>query len=246
MPPMPPNHQKLIVTGKNKKASDYGTDMRTIEQWANEGIVRSLHAGSGITLSPSTGVDTGTGITITATGGGGGTSVGYWSMYAGPDENAIELHAFFMGMGNATSGTALGLLQSVIPVFSNATGSDVWVSFGAGWMTKAGVGESVNVLPEFTAPAFTGGPIDLGCEIAASNATFSNYAIFASNPISYTSTEDYQLQTTDFTTQGHAGADLSFVNGSGQSGNGIISAAGGVYWCGISGAFQIPTGTTFT
>jgi len=243
--PMPPNHQKLIVTGKNKKATDYGTDMRTIEQWANEGIVRSLHAGSGITLSPSTGVDTGTGITINSTGGGGGTSVGYFAMYAGPDGNAIELHAFYMGMGGGQVDDALSNLQAQIPVFSNATGTTQWVSFGSGWMTKAGVGESVNVLPEFTAPAFTGGPILVACEIAAGNATMSNYAIFTAG-VSFTSTEDYQFQSTDFATEGHAGADLSLVNGSGQTGVGIVSAAGGVYWGGITGAFQIPTGTTFT
>jgi hypothetical protein len=177
--------------------------------------------------------------------GGGGTSVGYFSMYAGPDVNAIELHAFYMGMGGGQTSDALSELQSQIPVFSNATGSDVWVSFGAGWMTKAGVGESVNVLPEFTAPAFTGGPILVACEIAAGNAAMTNYAIFTAG-VDFTSTEDYQFQTTDFSTEGHAGGDLSFVNGSGQSGIGIVSAAGGVYWGGITGAFQIPDGTTFT
>jgi len=235
----PPNQNKLIITGKGKQGTISGTDARIIEQWAN---AHHLIAGTNITIDNPDAVNP----TINATGGGGGTSVGYFDMLAGPDENGVELHLFFMGMGGGDSGDALGLLESLIPMFSNATGSDVWVSFGSGWMTKAGVGESVNVLPQFTAPAFTGGPIDIGVEIAAGNATFSNYAIFAGNPVSYTTGETYQFQTTDFTVQGNAGADLSFVNGSGQSGNGIISAAGGVYWAGITGAFQIPTGTTFT
>jgi len=241
---MPPNHQKLIVTGKNKQASDYGKDMREIEMWANEGIVRSLHAGSGITLNPTDGVDTGTGITINATGGGGGTSVGYLIMYAGPDDALIPNQVVWTGIGGNPEGSGIDL-QSFIPLFSNATGSDVLIAFGSGWLAKVAASDSAALLPEFTAPTFTGGPIIISCEINAANAAFNQFAMYQNGGISFTSGEDYQFLNTDFTGIS-SGGDLTMTAGSGNSGNGLVSAAGGVYWGGIAGYVTIPTGTTFT
>ena len=78
-----PNHQKLIIPGKNSVGAHFGyaTDCRTIEQWANEGIVRKLIAGANITLTPSSGVDEGQGVEISARGGSGG-----YASLTGPGE----------------------------------------------------------------------------------------------------------------------------------------------------------------
>jgi hypothetical protein len=71
----------LFVPRKtNNKAHqpDYGTDMRTIEVWANTVPITQLVAGANITLTPANGQ--GSTITIAASGGGGG---GYASI-SGP------------------------------------------------------------------------------------------------------------------------------------------------------------------
>jgi hypothetical protein len=139
-------------------------------------------------------------------------------------------------------------LQSFVPVFSNKTGTLQSVSFGAGWVTKAGPGEFINVLPEFAVPAYSGaGPIQISCEIAAGIFDMSNYAIWLSTVgISYISGADIQFDTTDFTKEGFATGDLSLVGPpSGQSGCGIKTTGGGTFWCGISGAIAIPDGVTF-
>ena len=158
MATMPPNHQKLIVTGKNKKADEYGTDMRTIEQWANEGIVRSLHAGSGITLNPSTGVDTGTGITISSSGGG--LNYGTLLMNVGPEDYGIQnpLGGVYLAAADMASGGGL----AYVPMVSKGTpagtpfGTQVAAQITTSWLSYVGPGQSACLLPVLTAPTFTG------------------------------------------------------------------------------------------
>jgi hypothetical protein len=242
----PPNHQKLIVTGKNKKAADYGTDMRTIEQWANEGIVRSLHAGTNITLDPTDGVDTGTGITISASGGGSSTSVSFVEMTAGPDDFVDHSTAIWFGQGGGYSG--LSDLQSFIPIFSSAT-DNIWIAFSAGWMAPPGPTYSACVLPEFAVPAFTGGPLTIFLTMNAATAIYSDFAIYSTDatPVSYTTGEDYQFQPSDFDYNSvHPASNLTMTAGSGPSQNGLVLTNAGIYFGGVTGQIYVPAGTTFT
>lgn len=116
--PIAPNHQKLIIANKNYKGVNdpYARDMRAIEMWANEGIVRKLIAGTNVTLTPSSGVDAGTGIEISATGGGGTT----YASLTGPGETVTpgllnQAGPFSVidpsGGGHTAAGNAIELLD---------------------------------------------------------------------------------------------------------------------------------------
>jgi hypothetical protein len=245
----PPNLQKLIITNKNYHPSKerYATDMRTLEQWANEGIVRKLIAGSNITLTPSSGVDAGTGIEIAASGGGGtGLSAGVVSMQAGPDSTLADIDAIWFGIGGEgfISG---GDLTSYFPIFSRSSES-VITSFGAGWFAPPGPTYSACILPVFTMPAFTGGPITMQCAINAANATFSQFAVYEmeTTTITFTTGETYQTQNTDFDYGASHGGDLTLTAGSGLSQNGLVTSVASPYWGGVSGYFTCAAGTTFT
>jgi hypothetical protein len=242
----PPNLQKLIITNKNYHPSKerYATDMRTIEQWANEGIVRKLIAGSNITLTPSSGVDTGTGIEIAASGGGSGLSAGFVNMIAGPDDFDDHVSAIWFGIG---AGYAYGDLNSFFPIFSSSTVQTV-VSFAAGWFAPPGPTYSACILPTFTVPAFTGGGITMQVNINAANVGFTDFAIYEQdvNVITFTSGETYQLVPSDFDTHSSGGTDLVMTSGTGPTQNGLVTTAGGKYFGGVSGYFTIASGTTFT
>ena len=240
MATMPPNHQKLIVTGKNKKADEYGTDMRTIEQWANEGIVRSLHAGSGITLSPSTGVDTGTGITISSSGGGGGSANGI--LVATADVNEFGHQLVYLGPSTPTT---VGF--SYWTFFDNSTGANRFSTPASNWIVAVLAGESVCVFPEFRSPYFTGGPISVFFQMQTWAINETNVAIYQTNPITFTSGMTYQTQASDYILIVNGGGDITLTPGSGLSGNGLVSATNGAFYiASVTTQVTIPTGTTMT
>lgn len=252
---VPPNLQKLIIPGKNSSGAHpgYATDARTIEQWANEGIVRKLIAGSGITLTPSSGVDAGTGIEIAASGGGGGGEPGIMSMFALPESSLIGTpRLVYLGAdstGNAGGTISLG--QSDIALWSNPPIGALY-TFGVSWfvsLSYGGVGPapSVNILPEFIAPAFTGGPLSLTVNMGATNMA-NTQAFHAEGAFSLTTGQDYQTQTTDYSLTSNIGTHLSFVNGSGQNGNGIVlsTASADQFLCSIWGDVTVPLTTTIT
>jgi hypothetical protein len=237
----PPNHQKLIVTGKNKKADDYGTDMRQIEQWANEGIVRSLHAGSGITLNPSTGVDTGTGITISSSGGGGGGANANLLLTSGADIFQFGAQLVFLGSSEPTT-----FGQSWWPMFDNSSGADRFYTPASNWIVAVLGGQSVCVFPQVDAPFFTGGPIGISFQMQTWAINETNVAIYQTNPINFTSGMTYQTQNTDFTLIVNGGGDIVLTAGSGAHANGLVSTAGGFYIASVTTQVTIPTGTAMT
>ena len=239
MATMPPNHQKLIIPGKNQQASDYGKDMRELERWANEGIVRSLHAGSGITLNPSTGVDTGTGITISASGGGGSV-LGHCTLESGPDFAEINSQAVFLGPTGLSN-----TYFSYQDLQSNSGASAVFYTMASSWIVAVLAGESVCIFPTFFAPAFTGGPLFVEFQLMMWSIAETNVAIFQATH-SFTTTASYQLQNTDLATIVNGGGDLSIVAGGGDTGTGIVSAAGGFYIVGVTLEISVPSPTTFT
>lgn len=245
-----PNHKKLVVTNKSKappKAApvDYPTDMRTIEQWANSLPVgvEQIIAGTDITISPTDGEGI---VTINSTGGGGGSNAGLFELLLQPDSGVTTPTMWLSGQVYQTVGETFVALQS------NSTGSSQEYTFAGVWIAFVTSGQSAAILPEWTAPAFTGPDLVLiisGME-ALDYLTFTNYAQAApSNGISIPSGGTGQFATTDFPggLNVTAGTDLSFVNGTGNSGNGIVSAGTQpFYLVSIAGSIVVSTGTTFT
>ena len=237
----PPNHQKLIITNKNKGTREDATDKREIEMWANEGIVRSLHAGSGITLNPSTGVDTGTGITISSSGGGGGANANA-ILVAGGD--SAEYGSQLVFLGESTPNT-LGF--SYWPLFDNSSGADRFYTPASNWIIAVLAGESVCFLPEFRAPFFTGGPIGVTFQMQTWSINETNVVIYQTNPINFTSGMTYQTQNTDYVLIVNGGGDITLTAGSGFTGNGLVSATNGAFYiASVTTEVAIPTGTTMT
>jgi hypothetical protein len=252
--PTKPNHQKLIVPGKNFHPSkqNYGQDMRTIEQWANEGIVRKLIAGSGITLDPINGVDMGNGIEISSSGGGGSAvSVGTLVTNLMPDE--FTLPGLFVNLGAFGPISPSGDIgeEDWQLIASGATGVHQHgqkIMIGTGWFTDVGAGTSVAILPQFAAPLMTGPLPGLNIVVimAASDALFGNSLLYQSNNINLASGATYQLLDTDFNLLDSSGTDLVLTAGSGFSGNGLVSQGGGIYWAGISAQVSWVSDTVFT
>lgn len=240
-----PNHQKLIVPGKNSQGGNagYATDMRTIEQWANEGIVRKLIAGSGITLDPSSGVDAGQGIEITSSGGGGSTPPGFLKLISGPD--GAELLATALIFGPSDPGHPD---TSWWQLFSNPGAFIVDQTIGSGWFVAANGGESASILPEVDTPAFTGGSGTIGFDlvIAAAALDYSNYLIAESSSVLVGPSTHYQFLDTDFSVLSSGPGDFALTAGSGESGNGIVTAGGVIALGCMYGTVSIPAGTTFT
>jgi hypothetical protein len=237
----PPNHQKLIVTGKNAKASDYGKDMRIIEQWANEGIVRSLHAGSGITLNPATGVDTGTGITISAAGGSSLT-YSFFTWTSGEDSANTTPPVWLSGNDPGDIG-ATGL-----PLFSTgASGGPFTYTFGLSYITFPIAGQSVSYLPILNAIFYSSGSVSSTWQMTTLALDFSNFYTTTPNNVPIPTATPFQLTDTDFAplVPVVGGGDISLVAGAGTSGNGLVSAAGGkTYFTSITGSVTVALNTT--
>jgi hypothetical protein len=258
-----PSNRNLFIPGKAKKPANkaakpgpsvphdtYQKDMQTLEMWARQPI-QQLVAGSGITLTPSSGLASNTTggpnpITIAATGGGSSVNVGAGQLIAQPDDNEMSVSFFFPFTGDDFGSEG----QSYWYAFSNPT-TDRKLSISASWMIIVSSGDSVNIFPTLTLPTFTGGTGSLGFLFWfwAADATFSNYAVYTGSNVASggTSGLTYQFQASDLTFQHAAGGDLTLVAGSGNTGVGLVSGGGGItYWAGVGGALNVPAGTTFT
>ena len=240
MPNVPPTQSRLIIPGKQDPQAHprYKTDMRELEIWAN---ARGLIAGSGITITNPNGPKS----TISASGGGG-TTFGQFRLIAQNDDNQWSTGFFFPFVNAAFSpgeGTSFYLCPST-------TASGYRVQLGSSWMTDAGAGDSVNILPTLTVPSFTGGgTVNFEFWFWAATATFSNYRTYVGGTtVNLASGATHQYTAAEMgAALVSGGADLSLVAGSGSTGIGLVSAAGGIpYWAGVSGALSIPAGVTFT
>lgn len=240
-----PNQSKLIIPGKNSHGAHpgYDTDMRAIEIWANaqpKGGVQQLIAGTNITLSPPDGEGI---VTINSTGGGGGGGTpALVTLIAEADD--LLFPATFMPFSPYQNWTGVDG-ESHWPVWSNAGGGPVYYQIGASWMADVFGTLSANILPTFTMPAFTGGPLTISYTFWASTVDFANFATYEGVTPSLTTGETYQAVVGDLSLLSSGGADLTLTPGTGNSGNGLVSSAGGVYFAGVSGGIQIPAGTTF-
>jgi hypothetical protein len=232
MAPIKPNQNRLIITGKNKKASDYGTDMRTIEQWAN---ARHLQAGSGITITNPDAPNP----TISATGGGGSV-MGHATLSSGPDFAEINSQAVFLGPTDQTN-----TYFSYQYLQSNSSGSAVFNTMASSWIVAVIAGEAVIIFPSFTAPTFTGGPLSVQFQLQTWSIAETNIAIYTATH-SFTSGATYQLLNTDLTLVVNGGGDLHIVAGGGDTGTGVVSTAGGFYIAGVTVTISTPSPTTFT
>jgi hypothetical protein len=221
-----PNHQKLIIPGKNSTGAHpgYATDSRTIEQWANEGIVRKLIAGSGVTLSPSDGIDMGQGVEVSASGGGG-TNMGILTLsggYDGLDDGPI----WGVSAPSPTSDADVFMF----PDAPRMGGPTNYSNGGFGWFVFSNAGLSVNLLPEIFVPAFTGAT-GLGVLVemwawSIDGTNGAHYYVNTGSPLDFASNTNYQLQPTDLVEDFNFGGDLTMTAGSGSSGNGLITASG--------------------
>lgn len=232
MAPIKPNQNKLIVTGKNKKASDYATDMRTIEQWAN---ARHLQAGSGITIINPDAPNP----TISASGGGA-TVLGHCTLSSGPDFAQINSQAVFLGPTDEVN-----LYFSYLDVQSTG-GSGVFNTMASSWIVAVIGGQSIDLFPAFSAPAYSSGLVSVEFQMQAWAINETNVAIYTAGPINVASGATYQSVAADFTLVHNAGGDLSLVPGAGVTGVGLVSAAGGFYIASITCTVIVSAGTTFT
>jgi hypothetical protein len=246
-----PNQKKLLIPRKGTKLpsapvsqSDHDANMRAIEIWANAqpaGGVSQLIAGTNITLDPADGLGA---VTINSSGGGGGGTPSTVTITTSTDFNDYPSTFFPFG---PTDPSHLGV--SNWSVWSNAGGSAVHYTFGIGWMTLVNGGDSINFLPIFEVPAFTGGSGEIGFQFYywACDSSFVNFASYEGN-LNLTTGQSLQTTTADLTPiDPVGGGDLSLVSGSGTSGNGLVSTGGGIlYWCGVSGIIAVPAGTTFS
>ena len=249
-----PNQKKLLIPRKGAKVpnapvsqADHDANMRAIEIWANAqapGGVTQIIAGTDITISPPDGLGT---VTINASGGGGGSTPGFSQAMGGPDEdNDLGVYSIFLG-SSPTFGTPVVNGNIFTPLFSNSSGIARYYTVGQGWATYTAGGDSVSYLPTAVMPAYTGGPVLVSCEITALAIDASNYAVYDTGQISIASGVSYQFKNTDFSQTGGYGSDLSLVGGSGNSGTGLVTAAGGVVYLGsFQMVIEVPTAVTFT
>lgn len=246
-PTTAPNHQKLIIPGKNAHGghTGYPSDMRAIEQWANEGIVRKLIAGSGITLNPASGVDNGNGIEVSASGGAG-LNYGTLTVLAGPEDYGIQtpLGGFYMA-NNQMDGNGTCLVPMVSKATPALAPSQVQAQITTSWVSYVGPGQSACLLPVLIAPTFTGATsIEVALYLNAVAVTSTTdllaakeqqYSANTTGPlnIQLTSGMTYQTLTTDFPAHlWGTGGDLTFTPGSGPTGNGWVSTSGDYYYFG--------------
>lgn len=250
-----PNQKKLLIPRKGAKVpnapvsqSDHDANMRAIEIWANAqapGGVTQIIAGTNITLDPTDGLGA---VTINSAGGGGGGGVGILELELLPDVTVVTPPMWLGGTGGSSSGLPIGAVQ--IPLSSNSSGATQTYTFGLSWIAFVS-GQSVAILPTWFAPTFTGSDLAIVFSMEALDyLAFTNYAqANPSDAISIASGASGQAATTDFPggLNVTAGTDLSFVNGTGGSGNGIVSGgAVFVYLASITGYVSVADGVTFT
>jgi hypothetical protein len=247
-----PNHQKLLITGKGKSNSISGTDGRIIEQWANEGIVRKINAGTNITTDPANGVDMGQGITINAMGGGSGNGPYFIDLYSGMDEEAGPAGSFSPGSGIfiGPNGEYSVLSPSSWTVFN--TSDAAGYTFASSWIVFPSSGQSVSVLPEITMPAYTytilHGPCSVTIVINAWGFDSVNAACYASSIVQVPPSASTQPPSSDYNPIFTMGSDLSLVSGTGFIGTGIVSAGteAAAYIGSTQVTLNVPVGVTFT
>lgn len=182
-------------------------------------------------------------------GGGGGVSLAYLAVSTGPDS---------MGDNTTNDGGAImgpSLLdvfpnQNMTPMFLPAPASLFGViPFGFGWVVSTGGGGvSVVVLPELQAPTFTGGPINVKLVMAAVSVDNTNQGQWQTTfpGINLTSGETVQLSAADFSESFNNAGDLSLVDGSGDSGNGIVAASNKTYLGAVWGEIAYGAVTAWT
>lgn len=259
-----PTNRSLLIPGKNYKAAHdgYRKDMQSLEIWARQPI-QQLIAGSGITLSPASGLATdakGRGpnpITITATGGGGGGNApaAFADIMAGPESLNPALGNWWPFSTPMIGPQLNGPSQTPIPLFQHPgspsveTGSDS-PAFGNSWFTIVSAGQTVNFLPKLETPPFTGGTGFLMWQFYywAVSTDFTNGAMYTTKPANipvgpFTS---HQIAVADLVSVVTFGTDLTLTAGTGFTGNGLVSGGSlKPYFAGVNGSVVIPPGTTF-
>lgn len=242
-----PNHQKLVVTQKNLPVSsgNYAKDMRTIEMWANEGIVRKIIAGTNVTTDPTDGVDMGQGVTVNSTGGGGASVDGLLETTLFPEDSFLPFNVISLGPMNPifTSGSDGGQVWN-LP--NNAHGNVPAFTFGNSWFFTASAGISVCLLPSFTFPVWSGSDMGLNVMMAATDLTQTNYALWEATYTTITSGDSFQSAAADFSLVNSNGIDLTMTAGSGFSANGLVTTAGGIYIGSIWGNVGIPSDVEYS
>ena len=134
-----PTNRSLIIPNKyNFSPQRYKDDMRSLEMWARQPI-QQLVAGSGVTLSPASGLATdskGNGpnpITISASGGGGGGCLvpckavgGYSGEVADPPSGAATVDSYAVVTGD----------RILLTIQVNGANNGIWVANTAGAWTR--------------------------------------------------------------------------------------------------------------
>ena len=218
------------ATGKQGQP-EYGTDMRAIE---NFNPINQIIPGTGITVSPTDG--TGPSVTINSSGGGG-TGIGFMTITMAPDINDTPL---FLGPSDPSS-----IGDTYVQLFSNSSGGLQFYTFASSWIVAPSAGDSIDLLPIFQAPIFTGGGIGLEWTLNAVGWDLANSGQVTSNLVTITSGATIQPPTSDYGSPSLT-SDLTFVNGTGNSGNGFVTAGGETaYIASVSGRIDVQNGTTF-
>jgi hypothetical protein len=239
------NPKKLQIPRKNRKGKDDSLNQedadvnwRAIEQWAN-GLnpIFQLLAGTGITLTPSDGL--GPTVEITSTGGSGAV-LGHSTLNSGPDFFQINAQAVFLGPTDQ-----INTYFSYLDLQDGGT-SGSFNTTASSWIVAVIGGQSVCLYPAFIAPAYTGGGIQILFQIQTWAINETNVAIYNAGPISVASGATYQSVFADFTLVHNAGGDISLVAGSGSTGVGLVSAAGGFYIASTTLTILVNAGTVFT
>lgn len=251
-----PNQKKLIIPGKTDPSAPlyYARDMRTIEQWANAqqaggGGITDITTGTPSILTITNPTGPTVNIDSTGGGGGGGRATGAWVLTAGPDSRAFNNVSPFginlSGVSMPPSGA-----QFETDFFSQAPTSSFAEFLGtASWLWSVGAGWSVSFLPELQAPTFTGvADIQFALVIQAFALDLSDSAIYQTNLINIASGASYQSQDTDFVNVLEPPfGDLSLQPfGTAFEGNGIVSAAGNIYFGSAQAIVSVPAAAVFT
>lgn len=245
------NPKKLQIPKKNTRPKDQDLNQndadinwRAIEGWAN-GLnpILQLTAGPGITLTPSDGE----GPTVEIASTGGGSTYNMFGAQAGEDSANTTIPMWLSGVDPDSAG-----LITSFPIFSpQISGGPFTYSFGISYITFPTAGQSVMFLPYNQFPlVYTGGAVGSAWQMTTLALDFSNFytTSIANVPIP-SGSGSFQLTDTDFAPLVPivGGGDISLVAGSGTSGNGLVSAAGGkTYFTSLIGSVTAAFGTVFT
>jgi hypothetical protein len=128
-----PNFLQLLIPRKTQDPvaqPDYGIDMRAIEQWSKK-VVMQLVAGSGVTLSPSSGL--GPTVTVSASASGGGclspcvvVSAFSGDVASSPPSGAATIDTYAVVTGD----------RILLTEQTNAQDNGVWIANTAGTWTR--------------------------------------------------------------------------------------------------------------